>query len=450
MKRQSLFNFNIIERSDDEVTARAGLIMYDGFMKAMKIDKTIEKHMPFAGSNRGYSAWKYIRSLSLLQYGGGRHIADLRELREDKTLKKAAGMEVIPSDSAVGDWLLRMGKGPGIEGMVRVHRYLCVKMLKMDDSNDGYTLWADPTIIELGDKAYADMLYTGQEGDRPILAGLKELPIIVHHQYRQGNAMGGTKEALEKGFSVVEASGKKVKHTALDSEFYNADSLNFIRTKKSTFTIVADKDVAVKEVIKGIPETDWKPYYNGYGDKTDREIAVTVHCMDKTEAFYLVVMRWKREQFSLFEPDGYFYHAIATDLDIDPSQVIEMHRESIPDACRAVWKYNERAQMENIIKELKIGVGVEHMPCGVFEANAMYFSLGVLTYNLIVGQKNFMIKEGMENATIETIRWKLVQVCAWIVKHGGSIRLKVAATIEKFAHYMRMLKRMEVIAALPY
>jgi hypothetical protein len=124
-----------------------------------------------------------------------------------------------------------------------------------------------------------------------------------------------------------------------------------------------------------------------HGTKTNKEIAVTVHTMQGTEAFLLVVLRWKKEQLSLLEPDGYFYHAIATNLEVDAEAVIKIHNESVPDACRAVWQYNERAQMENCIKELKIGVGMEHMPCGEFEANATYFSIGVLTYNLMVAQK---------------------------------------------------------------
>jgi len=93
------------ERTDDKVTSRAGLIMFDGFMKAMKVEEIIEANMPVANSTRGKKAWEYIRSLSLLQYGGGRHIADFREIREDKTLIKATGIKEIPSDSAVGDWL---------------------------------------------------------------------------------------------------------------------------------------------------------------------------------------------------------------------------------------------------------------------------------------------------------------------------------------------------------
>ncbi len=59
--------------------------------------------MPVPGSNRGMSAWQYIRPLSLMQYGGGRYIADLREPREDKTLQKAAGLKSIQSDSGRGE-----------------------------------------------------------------------------------------------------------------------------------------------------------------------------------------------------------------------------------------------------------------------------------------------------------------------------------------------------------
>lgn len=448
MIKQKLFDFNLIERTGDGVTSRAGLIMFDGFMKAIKVDKMIDEYMPVAGSNRGNKAWEYIRPLCLLQYGGGRHIADLREIREDKTLIKATGMKNIPSDSAVGDWLLRMGKGEGIKGIEEANKKAAKKMLKMDKT-DGYTMWADPTIIELGDKAYAKMLYTGQEGDRPILVGLKELPIFVHHKYREGNAMGGTTDALREGFETVESAGKHVKHTALDSEFYNAETINYLRTKKASFTIVADKDTAVKEVIKGIGEDEWRPYYDAYGTKTKREIAVTVHTMNETEAFTLVVMRWKKEQLSLLESEGYFYHAIATDLAIEAEAVIKIHKESVPDACRAVWEYNERAQMENYIKELKIGIRMEHMPCNEFDANAMYFSIGVLTYNLMVAQKHFVIQEGMEKSTIATLRWKLIQIPAWIVEHSNRVRLKIATTAEKFSHYLRMLKRMEAIAVLP-
>jgi len=221
---------NQLERSADEITARAGLMMFDGFMKAMRIEDIINPELfGIAGSNRGLKAWQYIRPLTLMQYGGGRHIADLRELREDKTLQKAVGLKSIPSDSGTGDWLLRMGKGFAIEGMDKVHREADIKMLKMDN-NEEYTLWADPTIIELGDKDYAEMIYTGQEGDQSRQVGIKGTAYIRISQISQGQyAMGGVKEALQSGFETVEAAGKKIKHTAFDSEFYNAEVISKIQ-----------------------------------------------------------------------------------------------------------------------------------------------------------------------------------------------------------------------------
>ena len=86
--------------------------------------------------------------------------------------------------------------------------------------------------------------------------------------------------------------------------------------------------------------------------------------------------------------------------------------------------------MENLIKELKIGIGMEHMPCGKFEANAMYFGIGVITYNLMVAQKYFVIKEGYENKTIQTLRWKLIQVPARLIKTSRYIILKIETVVE--------------------
>ena len=43
--------------------------------------------------------------------------------------------------------------------------------------------------------------------------------------------------------------------------------------------------------------------------------------------------------------------------------------------------YNQRGECsENRIKELKLGYGMERMPCGRFEANAVFFRIGVPAY----------------------------------------------------------------------
>jgi len=69
-------------------------------------------------------------------------------------------MGEIPSCSAIGDWLKRMGERSGIEGQ------------------KGYTLMADPTVIEAG-KREARMTYLGMKGYRPVVASLKENGLVL-------------------------------------------------------------------------------------------------------------------------------------------------------------------------------------------------------------------------------------------------------------------------------
>lgn len=151
-----------LEKSDEEVTSRSGLILFDEFIKAFGLKGGLARRMPLPGSNRGFEAWRYIEPLVLMLYGGGRHIEDLRELREDRALMGATQMGEIPSSSAYGDWLLRMGDGQGLVLFHRVIDELTRKVLRRDEHKE-YTLWSDPTIIE-ADKHEAVMSYQGVKG----------------------------------------------------------------------------------------------------------------------------------------------------------------------------------------------------------------------------------------------------------------------------------------------
>ena len=62
---------------------------------------------------------------------------------------------------------------------------------------------------------------------------------------------------------------------------------------------------------------------------------------------------------------------------------------------------------------------MERMPCGQTHANAVFFRIGVLAYNLFIGFKRLSCPESWVNQTIATFRWKMVQVAGRIVKHAG-------------------------------
>jgi hypothetical protein len=136
--------------------------------------------------------------------------------------------------------------------------------------------------------------------------------------------------------------------------------------------------------------------------------------MEKTdEAFRLIVIR-RPYQGTLFsqEDEKFKYTVIATNRTESPEELV-------------AW-YNQRGECsENRIKELKIGLGMERMPCGQREANAMFFRIGVLAYNLF---RLFILKAlsfSWHRHQVQTVRWRLYQIAGKIVFHGGQVFLKV-------------------------
>ena len=105
-----------------------------------------------------------------------------------------------------------------------------------------------------------------------------------------------------------------------------------------------------------------------------------------TEAFRLIVQRWPKLQGELFDKEPYCYHVIAANREEKAREVIALH--------------NQRGEVENIFKELKQGFGMDWMPCGETQANAVFFRIGVIAYNLFQAMKLLSLPVWWQTATI--------------------------------------------------
>ena len=181
--------------------------------------------------------------------------------------------------------------------------------------------------------------------------------------------------------------------------------------KGKRIVAVRADSAAYQAAIAGIPESDRKTFRDG-------KIAETIHGMNKTDkAFRLIVLRRPREQ-DLFEDNGpYRYHAIAS------------NRADEDAATTMQWYCKRGDASENRIKDLKIGFGMEHMPCGTFQANATFFAIGVLTYNLYLGFRSVVLGKEWERTQVQTVRWRLFQTAGKIVRHGRQTFLKINSTM---------------------
>jgi len=411
--------------TSEEVTPHSGLAFYSEFIKRIGLKDLIETRMPRPGSNRGYSAWQYIHPILLMLVGGGSHIEDLREIIDDHGLRRLTGLNKIPSTSTVGDWNKRQGNSNGRDCINEVIDEINRWYLE-NSPEEELTLWSDPTIIE-AEKESAKLTYKGVRGYRPVITTFKEIPIIIYHEFRHGNVHGGLLKAIEAAFKKL-PRGKRIKFVVLDSEYYTAEIINYLSEQNVTFIIAADKDSAVIEAIRGIK--NWRPFRGRDGVLTDREIGETIHTMEKTgKAFRLIVLRWRNPQMDLFNQSEYCYHVIATNSEAEAEEV--------------VWGYHERGEMENVIKELKIGFSMADMPSSDFGVNAFWFSLGVLAYNTFLMMKGLLLKEEFRRKTASTIRWQLIEIAGKVIKKARQLILKVSTSIERFNEYLLIKERLE-------
>jgi hypothetical protein len=415
-----------IERMEPKHTARSGLFLYTEFMNIFGVDRMILEYMPRPKSGRGYDSCAFIKPLSMLLYGGGACIEDMKEIREDAVLRKASGIKAVPSSSAIGDWLKRISLTGGIEGMEIVNKAVTRKIIRKDKRKT-YTLIVDPTIIE-AEKKDAFMTYLGVKGYRPVIAVLKELDIVIAYKFKEGNDNGGRLDIIKKAYDMM-PEDKKITKVLLDSEYYTNEVMEYLTEKGVLWAIAADKDRAVKTEIEAIQEAEWKPFTTRDSSQTDREIAETIHTTNKgKEAFRMIVLRWKDKQAEIFK-DTYKYHCIATNM-------IEANKEE------TVWQYNERAYIESHIKEIKTGFSMEQMPSGDFSANALYFGIGIMTYNLFIAQKYFTMPAEWASKTIKSIRWLLVEAVGRVIERSRRIILKLSITKEKYRVYLEMRERL--------
>jgi hypothetical protein len=364
----------------------------------------------------------------LMLEGGGRHIEDLREIRDDETLRQLVGLRRMPSLSTFGDWMVRAGANGGVEALTGIDEEVAGTIWRRLARAE-YTLDVDATVIE-AEKREAQWTYKKVKGYQPILGFLAEDGVCLTHEFREGNvaAQSGAVAFLRRCLNLC----PRIKYFRSDSAFYQAAVIDECEERGIGYTITADQDAGVKEVIKTV--RDWRPLFTAKGEATDREVGTAIHLLRKAkEPVRLVVQRWRDPQLALFEPNGYCYHVIASNRD-------ELEAEEV------VWFHNQRGQVENFIKELKIGFGMEQMTSGDFAANALWFALGVLAYNLTQAEKLLFLDEGWRSKTIATLRWQLIETAGRLIRHGRRLILRLATSVEKYRLFLEIRR---LCAAFP-
>ena len=399
--------------TEESMTAQSGLVFHGEFIQGLGVHRWLEQEMPKPGSKRGYGPTQHVLPLLLMLTGGGRSLEDLRMIHADQGLRRLLHLEALPSTDAAGDWLRRTGEGAGLAGLDGVNRRIVARHLRKLERWE-HTLDIDATQI-VAEKRDAAWTYKGERGYMPMVGHLAEVGVVIHDDFRAGNvAPASANLDFIKACEARLPKGHSLAAIRADSASYQAGLFNDCEETGKTFAIGGRLDAPTLAAIATIPESAWTRY-------ADCAVAETVHSMEQTgKAFRLIIVRYPH-QADLLE-DRPRYHVIASNRSGSTSDVL-------------IWYRQRGEHSENGIKELKIGFGMERMPCGQESANAAFFRIGVIAHNLFVLFKHSALGEGWQRHRVATVRWRLFQVPGQLIRHAGAWVLKVAATFaEDFAN----------------
>ena len=146
----------------------------------------------------------------------------------------------------------------------------------------------------------------------------------------------------------------------------------------------------------------------------------------------LIVRRVKPtpgSQLALFV--NYSYHRFITDRDGDTLALEADHRR--------------HAEIENAIRDLKYGVGLNHLPSGRFAANAAWLAVQVIAHNL--ARWTTRIGLGEQVVTTKTLRRRFCSLAGRLTRSARRLTLHLPKRWPWEAHFNDALARLR---ALPF
>lgn len=417
---QGILNFSV-EATNERLTPRAGEIIFGEYLKAIGLDKLCELHLPAPQSNRGFSPYTFIQSLLLMLHSGGKSLDDIRVIKEDNAMRTLLKMKNIPTADATGKWLKRHGL-LGVYSMEQINRTLLKRYLKRVE--EPLVLDIDASVIE-SHKETAAYTYKMIPGYTPMIGHING-GYVIHSEFRSGNIA-----PADTNLSFIERCMSQLPKTQslafvrADAASYQHQLFDYCDVHGITYTIGAHLDSSVLESIKELTTWETLRQDEGKSHHLKEEVAEFIHTMNNSQkAFRLIVIRKQitpilptlEETLSEEEKLQYareHYSVIATNADE------EMSMQAV------VYFYRQRGDTsENRIKELKNGFNLKYLPTSDFIANAFYFQIGVLAYNLFVLFKE-TLQSSWQRHTIRTLRYKLYNIAGKVITHARETILKV-------------------------
>ena len=276
--------------------------------------------------------------------------------------------------------------------------------------------------------------YTGKRGYHPLLAIAAGTGDVLMSRLREGrNTARGAAHFLRETVGRVRYAGANGRLTLrADSGFYTHGVVSVCRKMDVRFSITIRQHKSLRNLIEAIPEDAWTPipyWMDGAADVAETTCTPFQSEPDAAPV-RLIVRRLKPtpgSQLALFAT--YSYHGFITDRD---GEMLELEAD-----------HRRHAEIENAIRDLKHGVGLNHLPSGRFAANAAWLAVQVMAHN--IARWTARIGLGEQVVTTKTLRRRFFSLAGRITRSARRLTLHLPQRWPWEAQFDRALARLRAL-----
>jgi hypothetical protein len=413
-----------------DLTARAGLTLVSETMLALGLDDIVRDVLQVRARRRGYDEFAKLQAIVLIQAAGGDCVEDVRVLARDAGLQRLLG-RAWPSPDALHDFLAAFHdealmaqrpadgawipeEGGPLRALAEVNRRLVHRAVGGRPPG-GATLDLDATLIE-SHKREARPHYEGGRGYQPIAVLWAEADLVVADQYRDGNVPAGMAplRVARRAFDGLprEAGPRAFRG---DSACYETALLKYLVREPIAFTISADVSQEFRRVCSA-PGVRWHLVEDRATDTLEgAEVEFTpgVWWKDAPPLRY-VALRVQSKQGQLFNAAPTYRAVVSNRWELSLTELVDWH-----------WAKCGTIELTHDVTKNDLAAGVP--PSAKFGANAAWYRVTLLTYNVLTVLRHRALPERFRHARPKRLRYEVFTVPAEIRAHARQLTARLAA-----------------------
>jgi hypothetical protein len=430
---------------DEHLVANAGLLLPATLMRRLGLEELLRERVDLGDvpgrANVGLKGSALVAAL----LAGAKWISDVAVLRSGETAKLLGHW--VAAASTMGTFLRAFTWGH-VRQLDAVSGELLTRAWRLGAGPGAapLTIDVDSTVCEtygLQKQGGSKFTYTKVRGYHPLLATAAGLGDVLHARLRGGPAFTsrGAAGFITETVGRVRAAGAVGLLTLrADSGFFNLQVVRACRRLGMRFSITAKVYPKLHKVMGQIAEDAWVPipyWLDGTADVAETVYIPFARRGSRTTV-RLIVRRVKPTPGSQLEFQGfaYTYHALITDRE---GAMLDLEAD-----------HRAHAVVENVIRDLKDGVALDHLPSGRFAANGAWLAFNAIAHNLARWVTRIALQETL--VTTPTLRMRYVAMPGRMGHHARQRILHLPARWpwrRQFEAALERLRSLPTAAAMP-